>query len=160
MFTNESDLDDVSELSKCLHHCPLLASSLTFTDEEVYNELKALSTLKACGPDGVPPLRLLKSAEHITSPFTNLFNKSLSSGQLPLDWVSANVIPVHKKLDKSVLFNYRPISLTSIIVKVLERLICHCLVSLLEDSGQLSDYHYGFRPKHSTVTLLLEAVHS
>ena len=118
IFTNESDLDDVSELSKCLHHCPLLASSLTFTNEEVYNELKALSPLKACGSDGVHPLRLLKSAEHITSPFTIQFNKSLSSGQLPLDWVSANVIPVHKKSDKSVLFNYRPISLTSIIVKV------------------------------------------
>ena len=70
------------------------------------------------------------------------------SGQLPFDWVSTNLIPVHKMSDKSVPTNYRPISLTSVIVKVLERLICHCLVPLLEDSGRLSDYKYGF---HSSV---------
>ena len=160
VFTNESDFEDVTELSKCLHHYPLLASSLTFTEEEVYNELKALNPLKACGPDGVPLLLLHKSAEHISFPLSILFNKSLSTGQLPLDWVSANVIPVHKKSDKSIPINYRPISLTSIIVKVLERLLCHRLVPLLEDSGRLNDYQYGFRPKRSTVTLLLEVVHS
>ena len=61
VFTNESDFGDLTELSKCLHHYPLLASSLTFTEEEVCNELKALNPLKACGPDGVPSLLLLKS---------------------------------------------------------------------------------------------------
>ena len=72
VFTNESDFEDVTELSKCLHHYPLLASSLTFTEEEVYNELKALNPLKACGPDGVPSLLLHKSAEHISFPLSIL----------------------------------------------------------------------------------------
>ena len=41
-------------------------------------------------------------------------------GQLPNDWKIANVVPIHKKGDKSDVNNYRPISLTSLVVKVME----------------------------------------
>ena len=158
--SSESDHVVATDLSKHLHHYSLLASSLTFNEEEVYNELKALNPVKACGPDGIPSLILLKSAQHTSSPLSILFNKFHSTGQLPFYWVSANVISVHKKSDKSVPTNYRPISLTLIIVKVLERLIYYRLVPLLEDSGRLNDYQYDFLPKCSTVIILLEAVHS
>ena len=50
-------------------------------------------------------------------------NKSVISGSLPFDWISANIVPIHKKNDRHSPDNYRPISLTSIIVKVLERII-------------------------------------
>ena len=46
------------------------------------------------------------------------------TGKLPQDWVTANVVPVFKKGDPRLSSNYRPISLTSIIVKVMERIIC------------------------------------
>ena len=58
-------------------------------------------------------------------PLSNLFNLSMSSGHLQRDSIAANVISVHKKGNKRLASNYRPISLTSIIVKIMERIV-HC----------------------------------
>ena len=87
-----------------------------------------------------------------------LFQQSLSSGKLPLDWISSNVVPVHKKGDKHLPSNYRPISLTSIVVKIMERIIHRQLIATLEHHNILDDCQFGFRHKRSTVSLLLEAV--
>ena len=74
------------------------------------------------------------------------------------DWVTANVIPVHKKGNKRLASNYRPISLSSVIVKVMERIIhCH-MIDALSQSNCLSVHQFGFQPNHSTVSLLLNAV--
>jgi len=62
-------------------------------------------------------------AESLSVPLSYLFIQSIKSGTLPRDWVSANIVPVHKKGDKSVASNYCPISLTSVVVKVMERII-------------------------------------
>jgi len=99
---------------------------------------------------------LLKvAAEFICLPLFRLFQLSLCSGT---DWVTANIVPVHKKGDKHLPSNYRPISLTSIVVKVMERII-HCqLVRALESKHLISDSQHGFRHKCSTVTLLLSAI--
>ena len=78
----------------------------------------------------------------------------MSTGTLPRDWTTANIVPVFKKGDKKT--NYRPISLTSTVVKVIEKIICYKLTSVLEKFGYLSD---SFRNKQSTVSLLLSAVH-
>ena len=83
----------------------------------------------------------------------------MSMGSLPKDWTSANIIPVHKKGDRRTAANYRPINLTSIVVKVMERIICKQLTAALEKSDCLSDAQFGFRAQRSTVSLLLSAVH-
>ena len=104
-------------------------------------------------------LFLLKSAaDFISVPLCNLFNKSLSTGTLPFDWVSGNVVPIHKRNDKHNPCNYRPISLTSVIMKVFECIIHHHLVSALEHHHMFSSSQSGFRSKRSTATLLTEAV--
>ena len=54
---------------------------------------------------------------------TRLFNYSLSRGTLPIDWKTANVVPVFKSGEQTAIDNYRPVSLTSVVVKSLERLI-------------------------------------
>ena len=72
--------------------------------------------------------------------------------------MSAHISPVFKKGDKHLISNYRPISLTSIVSKVLERLIHHKLYSFLEQHGVISHTQFGFRKGHSTVHLLLSAV--
>ena len=83
----------------------------------------------------------------------------MSKGTLPKDWTSANVVPVHKKGDRHIAGNYRPISLTSVVVKIMERIICKRIIAALEQSGCLSDTQFGFRDHRSTVSLLLSAVH-
>ena len=54
---------------------------------------------------------------------SNLFNNIYYSGNVPLEWKQANVVPIHKKGDKSDISNYRPISLTSLVAKIMERII-------------------------------------
>ena len=117
------------------------------------------STLnKVCGPDNITPFLLKTAADFICVPLCNLFNKSLSTGTLPFDWVSGNIVSIHKRNDKHNPCNYRPISLTSVIMKVFERIIHRHLVSALEHYHLLTPSQSGFRNKRSTVTLLTEAV--
>ena len=125
---------------------------------DVFSELSVLDTDKACGPDGICPRLLKEGATELATPLATLYNKSLSDGFLPLDWVSANITPVFKKGNEHLVSNYRPISLTCIIVKVLERIIFNKFYTLLESHQVLNDAQFGFRTKRSTTSLLLSAV--
>ena len=64
-----------------------------------------------------------ESALTIAPSLSRIFNISLKLGKLPREWKSANITPVFKKGVKETVTNYRPISLTCIVVKVLEKLI-------------------------------------
>jgi len=63
-----------------------------------------------------------------------LFNYSLSHGTLPVDWKTANVVSVFKSGEQTAIDNYRPVSLTSMVVKSLERLIHNHIMSFLSDN--------------------------
>ena len=86
---------------------------------------------------------------------------SLSRGTLPIDWKTANVVPIFKSGEQTAVDNYRPFSLTSVVVKscCLERLIHNHILSFLSDNKLLCDNQHGFRPLRSSVTQLLQLVH-
>ena len=143
------DGSDIPGLRESLSIHPSIIDSIQFTVKDVFEELISLQCDKACGPDLLPARLLKLGAEFLAPSLAQLFQLSLSSGKLPLDWVSANVVPVHKKGDKHTTSNYRPISLTSIVIKVMERII-HCkLVAALEQHNLLNDCQFGFRHKRS-----------
>ena len=86
--------------------------------------------------------------------------KSMETGTLPCDWVTANIVPVYKKGDKCVTSNYHPISLTSVVVKIMGHIIHSQLTYfMLEANGHILNHQYGFRRHHSTTHLLLEATY-
>ena len=68
----------------------------------------------------------------------------MSTATLPKGWVTANVVPVFKCDDKSIVKNYRPISLTPLIVKTMERIIYSQILSVLESHNKISPCQYGF----------------
>ena len=70
-------------------------------------------------------------ARDISSSLASLFNRSFAEGSLPLEWKQALVVPVFKRGDKSLPTNYRPISLLSIVSKVIERIVYNKLYSFL-----------------------------
>jgi len=113
---------------------------------------------KACGPDGITPYLLKIAAEFIAPSLSKLMNASLNSGVLLFDWLSANIVPIHKRNDKHLPENYRPISLTSVVVKVMERLVYKPLYSSMHSQDLISDIQCGFQQKKSTTALLLQAV--
>ena len=132
---------------------------VVLTEDEVYEELCRIDSSKASGPDEIPGRLLREGAPWITKPLLHLFNASLNSGKLPSDWTKANVIPVFKKGNKHSAKNYRPVSLTSLVVKVLERLIQRRIVKFFDDNGKLNTSQHGFRQAHSCQTQLLETIH-
>ena len=101
--------------------------------------LKNLKPCKAAEPDKLKPLLLRELREEITPIIKIIFDRSLQTGKLPADWLKANVMPAFKKGDKSLAANYRPISLTCILCKVLEHIIASNIVKHLDGQGILYD---------------------
>ena len=67
------------------------------TTEEVESYLRNIDANKSSGPDGISPHVVKECATQLAPSLTNIFNKSFSSGLLPLDWKTANIAPIHKK---------------------------------------------------------------
>ncbi len=85
-----------------------------------------------------------------------LYNVCLEDGYIPTDWKTAHVIPIHKKGDPQLPSNYRPISLTSMFCKVLEKIAREQMLSYLVSNKILPENQHGFIGKKSTTTNLIE----
>ena len=125
----------------------------------MFVQLNSIDVSKACGPDLITGFLLKKDAEVLASPLSYLFTTSMCTAALPRDWVTANVVPVFKRDDKSVVKNYRPISPTSLVVKTMEKIIYSNLISALESHDKISSCQYGFRKNCSASHLLVQVVH-
>ena len=85
--------------------------------------LKTLNPNKCPGPDGIHGKVLKNCAYSLAYPLSQLYNTSFKTGLIPDEWKLANVVPVHKKDAKNNVENYRPISLTCLVMKVFEKCI-------------------------------------
>ena len=93
-------------------------------------------------------------------PLTFLYNKSLKQGILLGAWKEATVIVIHKKGSKQQTCNYRPISLTSVICKMLEAIIKQHIMNHFLTHNLLSDYQHGFHSSRSCETQLLRVMNA
>ena len=123
--------------------------------------LKLLSNLnpdKAQGPDDIRPIIMKELREEIAPVIQLLFKKSISMGKIPSDWTKANVSPVFKKGNKNDRTNYRPISLTCILCKVMKHIIASKLTRHLNQHNVLYDLQHGFRERRSCEIQLIQLV--
>ena len=96
---------------------------ITFTDDDINLIIKNLNGDKAYGWDNVS-IRMIKlCGKSIAHPLSLIFQSTLNDGVFPDHWEKSNIVPWHKKNNKNLIKNYRPISLLPIFSKVLERLI-------------------------------------
>jgi hypothetical protein len=124
--------------------------------DEVMQKLKALKVGKSTGWDGVHPHVLKHCAEGFASPVATLFKLSITTAAVPKAWRRANVTPIFKKGSKLEPGNYRPVSLTSILCKELEKLIKTAIVEHLNLNKLVSPAQHGFVKRKGCVTNLLE----
>ena len=96
----------------------------------------------------------------MNKPLAHIFQQSLDTGEVPEDWRTANITPIHKKGDRAEPSNYRPVSLTSQVGKVLETFIRDKIVEHLTENNLLSEAQHGFRKGRSCLTNLLESLES
>ncbi|KAF2355305.1 Reverse transcriptase domain [Trinorchestia longiramus] len=160
--TIQSDLNlllqwtETWQMSFNIEKCSEILSDGVFTVEEVEEQLSILNPYKSTGPDGLGPRILKETAEVISEPLSDIFNRSLETGIVPDDWKRANVTPIFKKGNRQIPNNYRPISLTSVISKTIERLLKVRITKHLNDQNLINDTQHGFREQRSCLTNLLD----
>ena len=132
--------------------------NINITCDGITKLLNELNTNKATGPDNIPAWILKTAAAELAPALRLVFQKSLDSGNLPQSWLCANISPIHKKGDRSLASNYRPVSLTSICCKVLEHIIHSQIMNHFNEHSLLTDKQHGFRQKHSCESQLILTV--
>ena len=133
-------------------------SKLTDTEIEppiVEKKLRNLKLNKAAGMDGIHTNILKALSEEISLPLCMIFRKSLNEGVVPLDWRAADVVPLYKKGAKNNPSNYRPVSLTSVVCKILESIIKDAISIHLESNTLIKGSQHGFSSGRSCLTNLL-----
>ena len=107
------------------------------------------------GVDGIPPKLLKEIVEQISTPRVKLFNLSLEEGIVPSEWKEANITPLFKKGSRNKPEHYRPVSLTSVVCKLLKTLIIYHMLEFLVKHKLTSTSQYGFLNARSYLTNLL-----
>ena len=129
--------------------------NLIITVKMVLEALKNINANKSCGPDNLHPRLLIELADILALPITILFNATLKDGTIPKDWKMAFITGIFKKGSKRLPENYRPISLTSILCKIMEKFVRDSVVTHLLEKELLSKKQFGFISGRSTLTQLL-----
>ena len=104
---------------------------LFVTPEIIAKKIKKMKDNKSPGVDGIPPKLLKEIVEQMSTPLANVFNLSLEEGIVPSEWREANNTPLFKKGSRNKPENYRPVSLTSVVCKLLETSIRDHMVEFL-----------------------------
>ncbi|KAK4826994.1 hypothetical protein QYF61_013094 [Mycteria americana] len=102
--------------------------------EMVSDLLHHLGTHKSMGPDGIHPRVLRQLAEVLTKPLSIIYQQSWLTRKVPVDWRLANVTPIYKKVRKEEPGNYRPVSLTLVLGKIMEEVILSAIMRRVQDN--------------------------
>ena len=125
----------------------------------VYEALSKLPNSHSCGPDGFPTILLKKCAVQLAQPLCTIFSLCFYTGNIPVVWKDAIVVPIFKgKGSASSPSNYRPISLTCTVCKVMESCIKKPLLSYFIKNDLISSKQHGFLPNKPTLTELVECL--
>ena len=142
---------------------PVFQSSSCSLDDILFNESSIDNAIDELDINSAAvdfPSILLKSCKHSLSyPIYCIWRESFNSGQIPHFYKSQVITPIFKKGSKMQPKNYRPISLTSNIIKIFERVIRAQLVEYLEHNNLISNNQHGFRKGHSCLSELLAHYH-
>ena len=120
----------------------------------INKKLISLWADKAAGDDNLSPRILKAVSDEIAYPVAMIFRRSLDIGCVPHDWRTANVTPIFKKGSRHQAGNYRPVSLTSQICKVVESIVRHLNDNNLIINSQHAEH--GFQKGYSCTTNMLE----
>ena len=129
------------------------SNDIDLSATRVKSVLDNLQTNKVQGPDAINGVVLKNCSKSLSYPLHKLFNLAYNTGYLPSEWKLANVVPIHKKDDKNKVVNYRPISLTSLVMKVFERILYDELLTRTQE--KIDQRQHGFLKNKSCNSNLL-----
>jgi hypothetical protein len=124
---------------------------------EILQELENLDSKKATGPDNISPL-ILKSARYeLVEIITHLINSSLQSNVVPTQWKQADIVPIPKINKPTEPSDFRPVALTSVLCKILERILTKYIIEHTQNLWRNSD-QFGFLPNKSTSDAVIKVI--
>ena len=135
---------------------PQSLCNLEFTQEDIGATIDELNASSACGPDGVSALLLKKCRNSLKLPLALLWRESLDSGEIRSSLKLGSIVPIHKGGDKCKPVNYRPVALTSHVIKIMEKIIVKKMVGYLNEANLFNPHQHGFRKNRSCLSQLLE----
>ena len=137
---------------------PVMDDSFWCNKEELYDLLSKWPESTSVTPDHIP-VAFFKSVAHIiVGPLEYLFNLSFMRAEVPSRWKMSYVTPIPKKPPYSSPENYRPVSITSVLARIFEKLLKKRIVNHLTEHRIIPDFQHGFQRGKSTVTAMLHCV--
>ena len=137
---------------------PFTDDMLDFSTEDIIKAIEEIKPNAASGPDEIPVILLKECKEALAKPIYLVWSQSLDTGVVPSFYKTSHVFPLHKKDSKALPANYRPISLTSHIIKIFERILRRKLVEYMEINNLICSKQHGFRSGRSCLTQLLHHI--
>ena len=134
--------------------------NINITKEKIEKVLQRLKINKSPGPDGIHPRIVKEMKEELLEPLHMIFTSSLEEGIVPEDWKMAHITAIYKKGNKKEPENYRPVSLTSVLCKVMETLLREELIYHMKENKLFSEKQFGFISGRSTVLQLIKVLDS
>ena len=128
---------------------------VSFPTEKMKKKLDNLNPYKSPEADVLHPRILKEFFNELSLPISLIFSKSFNEEELPQDWKDAIITPLHKKGKKEFTSNYRRISLTSIVCKVVESIIKDNTLAFMVSNKLLKNLQHGFVPGKSCQSNLL-----
>ena len=129
-----------------------------FSEHDVRRELKRVNTRKTAGPDRISG-RVIRACDDLLAPvFTIIFNLSLAQSTVPTCFKMSTIIPEPKNASPAGMNNYRPVALTSVVMKCFERLVKDHICS--SHQGTLDPLQFAYRSNRSTDDAIFEVMHS
>ena len=128
---------------------------ITIDEETVEKYLHLADPNKSSTPDCIHPRIVKECASGLAAPLTLIYQMSIDTGTVPERWKYGNITPLHKEESRHEACNYRPITITSLLCRTLEKIIKEAFIKHLDDQEYITDCQHGFRKKRSCLTNLL-----
>ena len=153
-----SDPNNVDTSAPTFNVPPIVTkdTEIVQTQEDIEEAISEIKLDSAPGPDGIPAILLKRCASTLSLPIYLLWSESMRTGVVPKFYKTGYISSLFKKGSRCEAGNYRPVTLTSHIVKVFERVVRKHMVNYLEDNSLLTDKQHGFRSGRSCLTQILD----
>ena len=126
-----------------------------FDEEDIAKAIGEVSPTAAAGPDRFPAILLKQCRTVLSRPLFIIWRKSLDTGQIPRFLKTAHIIPIHKGGSRGIPKNYRPVALTSHLIKVFEKVVRKCIIEYMEKHKLFNLSQHGFRQGRSCLSQLI-----
>ena len=154
-----SQINNESVLPNFVSRCHSSLSDVKIIGEKILKIIRSLDPEKAHGWDDIS-INMIKLCDvAIVNPLYLIYEKCLDTGRFPISWKKGNVLQIHKKGNRQLKKNYKPISLLLICGKMFEKLIFDAIYEYLCENQLLTPSQSGFRLGDSTVNQLLSITH-